>query len=47
MHREESEDGIGRGARESRVLGEGGPRFPRTNVGGSLTTEEENDPDTG
>ena len=47
MRREESEDGIVLGARESRVQGEGGPRFQRTNVGGSLTTEEEHDTYTG
>ena len=45
--REESEDGIVLGARESRVQGEGRPRFQRANVGASLTTEEDNDTYTG
>jgi len=47
MRREESEDGIVLGARESRVQGEGRPRLQRSNVGASLTTEEDNDTYTG
>ena len=45
--REESEDGIVLGARESRVPGEGRPRCQRFNHDASLTTEEENDTYTG